>query len=60
MSDDTKLYISVESRAGHLVIDGPMTLWRELMGSLGTVPDESGAAVRDSRSADHQLAEDTP
>jgi hypothetical protein len=35
MADDTKLYISVESRAGHLVIDGPMVLWRELISSLG-------------------------
>ena len=38
MSGDTRLYISVESRAGHLVIDGPMTLWRELVGSLVTAP----------------------
>jgi len=36
MSDDTKLYISLESHAGHLVIDGPMSLWRELVGSLAT------------------------
>jgi hypothetical protein len=36
MSDDTKLYISLESHAGHLVIDGPMSLWRELVGSLTT------------------------
>ena len=40
MSDDTRLYISVESSAGHLVVDGPMTLWRELVGTLATSPAE--------------------
>jgi hypothetical protein len=40
MSDDTRLYISVESSNGHLVIDGPMTLWRELVGSLSATPTE--------------------
>ena len=43
MSDETKLYISVESRAGHLVIDGPMVLWRELISSLGV--DSADLAV---------------
>jgi hypothetical protein len=40
MSDDTRLYISVESSAGHLVVDGPMALWRELVGSLAPAPPD--------------------
>ena len=43
MSDDTQLYISVQSRAGQLVIDGPMSLWRELISSLGADPAELAA-----------------
>ena len=46
MSDDTKLYISIESRAGHLVIDGPMVLWRELISSLGVDPAGLAATGR--------------
>ena len=55
MSDDTKLYISVESRDGQLVIDGPMSLWRELVGSLAAPSTEDASA--DSREPDHQSAE---
>jgi hypothetical protein len=40
MPDATRIYISVESVAGHLVIDGPMILWRELLGSLPPEPTE--------------------
>jgi hypothetical protein len=50
MSDDTRLYISVESSAGHLVVDGPLLLWRELVGTLGTSPAES-APVAEQQTA---------
>jgi hypothetical protein len=46
MSDDTKLYISIQSRAGQLVIDGPMVLWRELISSLGV--DSADLAVTET------------
>ena len=41
MSGQTRVYISLESRAGHLIVNGPMVLWRELLDSLGTAPDEA-------------------
>ena len=57
MSDDTKLYISIESRAGHLVVDGPMSLWRELVGNLPIPPTEgTDAQLREPK---HQPAEAT-
>ena len=55
MSDDTKLYISIQSHAGHLVVDGPMALWRELVGSLALPTAERAAADRSE--SDHQPAE---
>lgn len=55
MSDDTKLYISVESGSGRLVVDGSMKLWRELVGSLGRTPANQTPAER--KSASRQPAE---
>lgn len=52
MSDDTKLYISVESGTGRLVVDGSMKLWRELVGSLGRTP--TGPLPAERKSADRQ------
>lgn len=34
MSDDTRVYISVESSSGRLVVDGSLVLWRELVNAL--------------------------
>jgi hypothetical protein len=47
MSDGTKVYISVESHDGHLVIDGPMALCRELVGSLTTARAPTALAYDD-------------
>ena len=40
MSDETKVYISVEGRSGHLVIDGPIELFGELLRTVGRQRDE--------------------
>lgn len=54
MSEQTKLYVSVESGAGHLIISGPLALLRELIGSFGatecssdSAPAEDGSAASD-------------
>ena len=43
MSDETKVYISVEGRSGQLVIDGPIKLFDELLDAFGRRPDERTA-----------------
>jgi hypothetical protein len=32
--DQTKVHVSIEGRAGHLVIDGPLVLLRDLVRTL--------------------------
>ena len=57
MSDDTKVYISVESSSGRLIVDGSMALWRELVGCLGATPVEPTVAAQNVRPATRQPAE---
>jgi hypothetical protein len=57
MSDDTKLYISVESDTGRLVVDGSMILWRELVGSLAAPPAETKTAPAEQKTGDLPSAE---
>ena len=57
MSDDTTIYISVESSSGRLVIDGSMILWRDLLGSLAREATEPGTVERKGAVTDRQLAE---
>jgi hypothetical protein len=49
MSDETQVYVSVEGKAGHLVVEGPLVLLRELLHDLGQhttpAPEPSSATV---------------
>ena len=57
MSTDTRLYISLESHAGQLTVDGPITLWRELLRSVGTSQDDPVSSTPDERIARDTKAE---
>jgi hypothetical protein len=37
-----RIYVSIESRAGRLTIDGPLTLFRDLMAVVRPSPDAAG------------------
>lgn len=50
MSDDTRVYISVESNSGRLIVDGSLVLWRELVDAL------SGPAA-EPRSAEPEVVD---
>ena len=61
MSEQTTLYVSVEGRAGHLVISGPLVLFRELVGSFGVadqLADDATNAAGDPAEDGSDAADD--
>lgn len=50
MSNESRLYVSVEGPTGQLVISGPLILFRELMGSFAQADRAANPPELDERS----------